>query len=574
MINAANVLLKTIAISYIFRIGQIEKINSHLSNKMSTLFDALGWHDIISKNNLKPWWETILSFSVALMTITAFVLSYLSDTEFLRCIPENEMQVSNFSITLAAFVNKACFREVDYLLRNGQWLSVLAAGLIFIANNFWLYIPKVGEAIFNFVDVCDLYQEFKTPLKEAFRCWHKLRLKNEAFMDNIIKDGDQKNLDRAKTLIIAISYGKCMAEEYVKSLKLLDRESEIHPGTCSTFRKCYLGRNLTSLLANISVLACIIALGVTGIWVNPERFPCKSEKHISGTYKCLYTTFDFMYPAWVAFMLSTLTQIVIQSFLLCKYHNFTDLQLILKFAQHSSEKEPLNDFQTFVSDLNETKNEHFVKALLEHELVSRTGPSEKRDLVGIGMSARKSSSADLLTKKSSTAYTESSHITIAGDDACSSHADSNTFEQYISVDVDNDSKHLDKKENDKKSIDSEGSCTGSSVAVNLSNASSPGTPKKRHADKNIRNQNISSQKDHLQGHDNSAFSNDSEQESNMTKSYFETKDFSPKPSGENTKQPRRSRSFKSGPTRNIFCHNRSRTFPSLTCRSNGHSSPL
>jgi len=475
---------------------------------MSTLFDTLGWCDIVFKNNLKPWWETILSFSVVLTAITAFVLSCISDTEFLRCIPGNETQVSNFSMTQAAFVNKACFREVDYLLRNFQWLSVVAAGLIFIANNFWLYIPQVGEAIFHFVGVCDLYKKFKTPVNKAFRECQD--------MNKIFKE--HETLDGVKKLLKAISNQKCPSEEDTERLTLLDKESEVQLVHSSTFRNCYFGRNLVSLLVNVAVVVCLILMGISGIWVNIDSFPCRPKKqpsYVSGTFICLYTTFDLMYAAWIALMLSSLTQIVIQSFLLISCSNYTDLQLILKFAQNAAEKEPLKDFKQFCSDVHE--NENIIKTLLEHEIPVTTDSSQNTELMKRGTRAREIFSSQVCTK-TSPATTKDTHETVVLDDTGSGPGNGvqcstqNEHGVNLIFAIPSTTKSSEKNENNAKSVSSEAKCSNS---VNL--VSSPHTQ-----DWHYQEQNTSSRKEHSRGYTNVTFGYGDGQESNKKQSPSES----------------------------------------------------
>ena len=123
----------------------------------ASLYDALGWNDLLSKHNMKSWQETVRSFSVAVMTTTTLVLLYKSDQNTVSCLLLNETLASWYREPQADFANSVCSYQARWFFSNVPWLCMLATGLLFVADNYWLVVPSVGATIIKVDEICKLF---------------------------------------------------------------------------------------------------------------------------------------------------------------------------------------------------------------------------------------------------------------------------------------------------------------------------------------------------------------------------------------------------------------------------------
>ena len=128
---------------------------------MTSAAETLGWTDLLSNHNIKPWWETLRSLILVAMTLnTTFMLIYAKDIG-VSCVPVANV---TYGAAQSKYIETIFGWELLMMVCIPVWLSVLSTGLMFVASNYWLYWPSVGDAIIRFSKALDLHNDLHAAL--------------------------------------------------------------------------------------------------------------------------------------------------------------------------------------------------------------------------------------------------------------------------------------------------------------------------------------------------------------------------------------------------------------------------
>jgi len=348
---------------------------------MTSAAETLGWTDLLSNHNIKPWWETLRSLILVAMTLnTTFMLIYAKDIG-VSCVPVANV---TYGAAQSKYIEAIFGWELLRMVRILVWLSVLATGLMFVASNYWLYWPSVGDAVIRFSKALDLHNDLHAALpslESAVTTPNKQKTSEEgmkrrnqlrqfctllrSFMDK--NEGGDTPTDvshRSNPQSISATQDQPLTEQEAYNV-------ESHEGSTDEFIKIesppvrmvrqfvhhYQLRNIiccvmSALLTAGSTifLIYISSYQMTCLKSNPQ---CQIPDYLQSEYLCVVIAFDVALGTAITLVVLLTVQVGI---FLCFWWRISekhDLDLLQKFAEKSSDKEIWQTFGEWVSALKQ-----------------------------------------------------------------------------------------------------------------------------------------------------------------------------------------------------------------------------
>ena len=304
----------------------------------STLFNALGWNDLLVQYKVKSWQETTRTISVALMVaVSSITLIFKPGKISFSCIPINQTLLNSHDHVkaLAEYVNKECAHFDKVFFYNVPWIFMIATGLIFLTNNYWLLKPSVGAIIIKFDNLRNLFVENKEKLD-----WSTPLDDKGIFPKTFWKD-----LQFFKTHVPVKRYTRTDNAQGSESDVLLPQETceivdKLEESTKSLV-KSYRSRNILSWFLALVLLSVMVTGGSFDKWNLMEHTTCKVEL-VHTKYRCVQPLRGFLLPGVILFILALIWHIVaITMIMISVKKEKTDIELLTHLSQGTSKEEEL-----------------------------------------------------------------------------------------------------------------------------------------------------------------------------------------------------------------------------------------
>lgn len=237
--------------------------------------------NILTDNELQPWWEVARSYSLAVMLAASMFLSYNFETiGAVSCRPFNTTS-DDMEGADTDFVNAVCVTDYNSVLYAGV-INVVGACLLVVISNWWLSNRRVRRAVYSVRKADTLLSQTKylpSVIEEIVTTpWNPLNLQDTS-----------KAADGQKSSF----YFRNQTSEIRNVLSVRDaarklwlRDTGYFYSAGSSMNSLYLASNLFSL---ICVCALTAATYIFGLRIYDLIFTCTDPESFSGLYYDTYT---------------------------------------------------------------------------------------------------------------------------------------------------------------------------------------------------------------------------------------------------------------------------------------------
>jgi len=332
---------------------------------MTVLDTHLGLSDLLSDNKLKPWWDYIISLSLVVMFLCSTATLFYGSGTCISCYPQingsrnnDSFNPQSFTPSKTKFVESVCRFKQGLVLLNISWIPALVIIMIYVANNFWLYVPAVGDAINRFVTICsllsDVHHELPSLKKKVIALLetkstndHRKMVLNMRKMCMLIstffnkdkrtsiKDPIDDYEEESKTHEVKKRKGKAFPSkskqtnagdkhELNTQRKKLDKSKYcLHSNATHTLTWWCFFQSLCLFLCSLSCLCATIYL-IMLLWSLDVDFICADKKNFgTDIYNCVYRSFELIWLNAILFLIALFMQVFIA---LCSFLYFTNFR--------------------------------------------------------------------------------------------------------------------------------------------------------------------------------------------------------------------------------------------------------
>lgn len=111
------------------------------------------WSDVLTKTGLKPWFEKLATFFMAMFLISCFFVLYgIRIAGSVYCLPEGKF-AHNLSNQDVNYINAVCFNGWKNPLQYADLAAFGFFALIFMCRSFWLLSSQVTKSFTSIVDL-------------------------------------------------------------------------------------------------------------------------------------------------------------------------------------------------------------------------------------------------------------------------------------------------------------------------------------------------------------------------------------------------------------------------------------
>lgn len=122
------------------------------------LSEAANFEDVLSKHNMKPWFETVCGYLNGALLAISLLMFYQTDNSIL-CTPSTYS--AEYTTVVADIVNELCKENTSlfYIIDFDAWNLMFSVAL-YILSNWWLAVPYVTK-------LCPIINELQNELNDA-----------------------------------------------------------------------------------------------------------------------------------------------------------------------------------------------------------------------------------------------------------------------------------------------------------------------------------------------------------------------------------------------------------------------